>query len=345
MSEKPFKTYNSQLKILRDRNITIKDGSKVKKILKNENYYNIINGYKNIFLDDVMTKERGDDYYKDNVDFFNIYALYTFDRNMRNILMKYLLIIENSIKTKIAYFFSEKYQKEEFPYLNVNNFNDDDLQRNTKVISILSSVIHDNISTSKGKNTSLLHYISNHKSLPLWVLIKKITFGQILPLFDSLDNDLKEKIKSEILSDYFSDYKLFKSSNPDYETILRESVDSFNLSHIIFFLKEFRNICAHEGRLYDFKCFKRTNKIPQITYNFYHNNTNLVFSSKLFDVILISKVFLPKKDFKQFLKSVELELNQLEIDIGGKNLFNKINTDMNFPKEWKNVAINGKFDK
>lgn len=173
MSEKPFKTYNSQLKILRDRNITIKDGSKVKKILKNENYYNIINGYKNIFLDDVMTKERGDDYYKDNVDFFNIYALYTFDRNMRNILMKYLLIIENSIKTKIAYFFSEKYQKEEFPYLNVNNFNDDDLQRNTKVISILSSVIHDNISTSKGKNTSLLHYISNHKSLPLWVLIKK----------------------------------------------------------------------------------------------------------------------------------------------------------------------------
>lgn len=174
---------------------------------------------------------------------------------------------------------------------------------------------------------------------------KKITFGQILPLFDSLDNDLKEKIKSEILSDYFSDYKLFKSSNPDYETILRESVDSFNLSHIIFFLKEFRNICAHEGRLYDFKCFKRSNKIPQITYNFYHNNTNLVFSSKLFDVILISKVFLPKKDFKQFLKSVELELNQLEIDIGGKNLFNKINTDMNFPKEWKNVAINGKFDK
>lgn len=54
--DKPFKTYRQQLTILRGRNLVIKDGSKAIQILKNEGYYNIINGYKDIFLDMPQTK-------------------------------------------------------------------------------------------------------------------------------------------------------------------------------------------------------------------------------------------------------------------------------------------------
>lgn len=49
--DKPFKTYYQQLRILRSRNLLIPNGSRAVKILKRENYYNIINGYKDIFLD------------------------------------------------------------------------------------------------------------------------------------------------------------------------------------------------------------------------------------------------------------------------------------------------------
>ena len=38
--KKPFKTYNQQLKILRNRNLTISNGSKAISVLKRDNYYN-----------------------------------------------------------------------------------------------------------------------------------------------------------------------------------------------------------------------------------------------------------------------------------------------------------------
>ena len=74
--DKPFKTYRQQLTILRGRNLVIKDGSKAIQILKNEGYYNIINGYKDIFLDMPQTKQYGDDRYKAGTTFEHIYALY-----------------------------------------------------------------------------------------------------------------------------------------------------------------------------------------------------------------------------------------------------------------------------
>lgn len=48
---KPFKTYNQQLKILRNRGLIISNGSKAIRILERENYYTVINGYKFFFLE------------------------------------------------------------------------------------------------------------------------------------------------------------------------------------------------------------------------------------------------------------------------------------------------------
>jgi abortive infection bacteriophage resistance protein len=103
--DKPFKTYYQQLRILRSRNLLIPNGSRAVKILKRENYYNIINGYKDIFLDSNYST----DFYKPGTSFDDIYALYCFDRDLRSILLKYILRMETSLKTKIAYRFSERY--------------------------------------------------------------------------------------------------------------------------------------------------------------------------------------------------------------------------------------------
>ena len=86
--------------MLRNRNILISNGSKAKAILIRENYYQLINGYKHIFLDLVESKKRQDDYYKNGTTFEQIYALYEFDRNLRNILMKYILMTEKFYKIK-----------------------------------------------------------------------------------------------------------------------------------------------------------------------------------------------------------------------------------------------------
>lgn len=53
MAEKEFKTYRQLLSILRERGLNINtgsQGSRVMRILESENYYNVVNGYKEFFL-------------------------------------------------------------------------------------------------------------------------------------------------------------------------------------------------------------------------------------------------------------------------------------------------------
>ncbi|EGO8441344.1 Abi family protein, partial [Enterococcus faecalis] len=51
MNKKPFKTLDEQIIILRNRGLVISDDEVTKSILLRENYYNVINGYKDIFID------------------------------------------------------------------------------------------------------------------------------------------------------------------------------------------------------------------------------------------------------------------------------------------------------
>ena len=49
MPDKPFRTHNQQLKILRKRGKDVPTNGEPKRILERENYYNLINGYKYLF--------------------------------------------------------------------------------------------------------------------------------------------------------------------------------------------------------------------------------------------------------------------------------------------------------
>lgn len=57
--EKVFLSTNQQLKILRARGLVIANGSRAKRIIEMENYYNLINGYKELFLDKTTSKDQG----------------------------------------------------------------------------------------------------------------------------------------------------------------------------------------------------------------------------------------------------------------------------------------------
>lgn len=122
MAEKLYKFYRQQLNILRSGGMIIgKDSqvSRVMHILERENYYNIINGYKELFLASKATAAT-DKMYKSGTTFDEVYALYNFDRELRNIYLKFLLKIENTFKTVIAHGFSAKYGHDN--YLKLENF-------------------------------------------------------------------------------------------------------------------------------------------------------------------------------------------------------------------------------
>ncbi len=52
-----FKTYDEQIEILEKRGLIITDKNAAKKILKIHNYYNLINAYKDVFIDKGTTPE------------------------------------------------------------------------------------------------------------------------------------------------------------------------------------------------------------------------------------------------------------------------------------------------
>jgi len=122
MGKKEFKTYRQLLTILRNRGVSIKKGSvgsRTIKSLEKENYYNVINGYKKIFID-IPATSTSEEKYKAGSTFDEIHALYSFDRELRHIYLKYLLKIENNFKTVVAHLFSEKYGHDN--YLKLENF-------------------------------------------------------------------------------------------------------------------------------------------------------------------------------------------------------------------------------
>ena len=176
MADKSYKSYRQQLNILRSRGMVIgkgSQGSRVMRILEHENYYNVINGYKELFLASKATAN-ADEVYKTGTTFDEVYSLYNFDRELRNIYLKYLLKLENTFKTVIAHEFSAKYGHDN--YLKIENF-DNSTERNISSSIKLIGDIQQEIARQMSKHHQVVtHYMTEHGYIPLWVLVNVLTY-------------------------------------------------------------------------------------------------------------------------------------------------------------------------
>ena len=319
---KPFKSHNSMLRLMRSRNIMIgkgTEGSKVKNILARENYYSIINGYKDVFLDAEITDRTGEDYYVTGTTFFHIYSVYCFDRNLRSILMKGLLQAEQNLCTKVSYRFAEN-NKSEFSHLNINNFSKADLPTTTRLISTLSSVTQRN---SKDKDSGFYHYLTHHQDLPLWVLVTKLTFGEITYFYKSMVPPLQERVLNDINKDYTSEFGA-PIAQPTSSLISK-----FN--EILDVLVAFRNICAHGDRLYNHRVRigKNTRKLL-----YYYMSSPKGSEASFYGAPISLRLFLVRPEYKRLIKSVMAELLLLRKSIPEEQ-FNKLLGKMELTLTWQ----------
>ena len=103
--------------------------------------------------------------YKDGCTIEEIYSLYRFDSELKNIIFYYLLNFEKMLKTSCEHRFSEEYP-DEYSYLNISNYSSKevDLSNVLSNIATLSKIIN---SEKRKDNTSISHYIKKHGSVPL----------------------------------------------------------------------------------------------------------------------------------------------------------------------------------
>ena len=306
MSKKTFKTLDEQIEILKSKGLIVDDEDKAKRILLRENYF-FISGYRHLFM-----KSRRDDIFIPGTTFEELYAMFIFDRRVRNIFFKNLLIIENNIKSLISYQLSKKYGYREKDYLNQKNFSKDPIKAR-QVHDILNKVKRQ-IRVNGKQHTATMHYMTNYGYIPLWILVKVLSFGIVSELYGILDVTDQEAIANL--------YGL------DVETLII----------YLMILSNYRNLCAHEEILYDHRTQK---SIPDTRYHYLlgidmTDNEYNYGKNDLFSVVIIFKQLLTDKEFREFINEIGYEIDMLEgrtSTVPINNFLNKIG----FPDNWRKI--------
>lgn len=87
-------------------------------VLRREGYYPIVNGYKDLFLDRKACLTAGDGRYGTGARFDDLYALFLFDRELRELLFSAITRAEAAFKAVCVHEFTRLHPDEVNPYLN-----------------------------------------------------------------------------------------------------------------------------------------------------------------------------------------------------------------------------------
>lgn len=105
--EKEFSTLHRQAEIQQSRNLKIDDIEDAKKMFATKNYFNIINGFETLILND----QSPDKVYSSRKNIKDFYRAYQLDKDISEQLFLQIANVETELKTRIAYYFCEKYCK------------------------------------------------------------------------------------------------------------------------------------------------------------------------------------------------------------------------------------------
>ena len=304
---KTFKTIEEQIEILKSKGMTISEYNYTKDVLLRENYF-FVSGYRHLFL-----KSEKDRMFLPGTDFRELYALFNFDRQIRNIIFKNLLIVENNAKSIISYQLSRKYGIKEKSYLNPANF--DRTGEKVRQVNDLLKKIKRQIRINGGQHSATVHYMENYGYVPLWVVVKVLSFGLISELYTIL----KYEDKKEIAEVY--------------------GLDIDDLLTYFPILANCRNLCAHEDILYDHKMQRCIDDTPfHYTLNIPKMDGEYIYGKDdLFALIIILKRLLREEDFTLLINEFSYEIDILDGKINTIDI-EKVLDRIGFPTNYKEIA-------
>ena len=332
MNEKPFKTLNQQLKILRTRGLDVP--SDAKRDLEQIGYYSLINGYKWLFLQrDSTGNVLHPEQFIKGATFDEIRSLYEFDVELRSILYDAILKYESILGAEIAYRFSEKYPNEH-SYLAIDNFNRNSIHASDVVgtISSLSNTIkretnlgeklQRNSRKRKRDENAIHHYINKHGHVPLWVLVNFLTFGDLNFFYKNIVPELQM-----VISQDFKKQRQRAYNNKNQGAITPKAITSIN--HLV---NLFRNSVAHGEITYSKKIYLSP-ALQELKPALKQNNLKLASQAGIFELLISLKVVLPKKNYNILYQKTRKLLNKYSSEFKCVD-FSSILQDMNFPKDY-----------
>ena len=165
------------------------------------------------------------------------------------------------------------------------------------------------------QHTATLHYLTNYGYIPMWILVKVLSFGIISELYMIL----KIEDKKEIAKYY--------------------GVDEEELSVFLPIMANYRNLCAHEDILYDHKTqrgipnnkYHHMLNIPMIEYEYIYGKNDL------YSLVIMFKYMLSPDDFRLLIYEIGYEIDVLDGKVNSIPL-DKILDNIGFPTNWRDIA-------
>lgn len=308
---KPFKSIDEQIEILRNRNLNFKNLERAKSYLLNYNYYNVINFYSKFFMD------KDCNLYYDDVYFEDIMEVHLFDKEIKAIIFKAIMEIERHFKSILSYNYCNFFKDDLYSYLDVKTYNSKYIVQATDMAYKLSKIILKN--ENDKKYNSIKHYIKTHNSVPFWILVDYLSFGDIIYFYKYLNDKIRNSVAAD-LSNFIKDNLSKKNIKP---------VSSKLIQNAIWNIRELRNITAHNNILLGFKC---SNDLPfyedlHIKYNIKKaDNRQSVYNS-----ILSMQFFLSHEQYIKLFSEIEEKIINLKCKIPDK-YFKKIIFSLGFPE-------------
>ena len=236
---KPFTSIQEQVDILNRRGV--ETDSDTPRYLLKEGYYQVVNGYKKPFIDEEATNTAGDDRFKASTHFNDIYGLFLFDRNLREMTFHYLLRIEALMRTVCSYTFAEHHKgiddyldqdcfasEREFLAYGLDSYRDE--------LAQLQSKLHRK--ARKSTRDFIVHHRDKYGGVPIWVLVNDLTFGNIEHFFNLMKPEEQKVVCKRIVEITGKTGSKHGYFDP------QEARIGLNI------LVKMRNMCAHDERLY-----------------------------------------------------------------------------------------------
>lgn len=303
---KDFKNLDEQINILEYKGLIIKNREYAETVLLRENYF-FLNGYRHLFL-----KSKNDKRFIEGTTFEELYSLFLFDRKFRNIIFKHLLIIENNIKSIISYQLSKKYGYKENDYLKTKNFTSNPEKQ--RQVNDLMKKMKRQVRANAPQHSATMHYVNNYGYIPLWVLVKVLSFGIVSELFSILKKEDQEAIA------------------------LNYDISVESLSNYLPILANYRNLCAHEDIVFENKTqrsientiYHKLLKINKIDGEYMYGKNDI------FALIIIIKQLITEVEFKNLTEEIKHALENLEYNLNTITIV-KVLDRMGFPENWQDL--------
>lgn len=308
--DKEFLELKGQLKLLKERKLSILDDNKFLEFLSRNNYYRV-SGY-------TLTLRENDEFYS-NISDEDVYDIYNCDVEMRNIILHASQIVEINIKSYIAYYYAEMIDKNGYGYKNIENYNiepktyrnDEEYNKyknkNIEFFNTTIQKIDKQIENQSPYELSLQHFIKeNNGQFPIWVYVEYMTLTDASILYSLLKDEIKVKISQS-----------FGIFNDDI------------LSKHLHCVSNLRNLCAHNYRLYG-RVFKRKPSLSKAQ----KENLYLKRNDKLFSYFLVIKQLISNQDeykivverlFSAFEKYKRIDIHQYGFPDNWKEIFKYYN--------------------